>query len=92
VTAFSETHRQIVHVSMAAFALLLRYLTWPQAAALAAGALAFNAFALALLAPGIVRSAGSAGLAPASCSIRCRSWRSCVPFAIASIWSPGLGV
>jgi uncharacterized protein (TIGR00297 family) len=58
VTAFSETHRQFVHVSMAALALLLRYLTWPQAAALAAGALAFNAFALASLAPGIVRSAG----------------------------------
>ncbi len=43
---------------MAAFALLLRYLTWSQAAVLAAGALAFNAFALASLAPRIVRRAG----------------------------------
>jgi uncharacterized protein (TIGR00297 family) len=62
VTAFSETQRQIVHVSMAAFALLLRYLTWPQAALLAAGALAFNAFALASVAPRIVRSTGVPGV------------------------------
>jgi uncharacterized protein (TIGR00297 family) len=40
---------------MAAFALLLRYLTWPQAAALAAIALAFNAFVLPSVAPRILR-------------------------------------
>ncbi len=39
---FSETRRQIVHVSMGAFALLLRWLAWWQALALATAALAFN--------------------------------------------------
>jgi len=38
----SETARQIVHMSMGAFALLLRWLPWWQAVALAAAALAFN--------------------------------------------------
>jgi uncharacterized protein (TIGR00297 family) len=42
----SETARQLVHVSMGAFALLLRWLTWWQAVALAGGALAFNLFIL----------------------------------------------
>ena len=42
----SETARQIVHMSMGAFALLLRWLTWWQAVGLAAGALAFNVFVL----------------------------------------------
>jgi hypothetical protein len=42
----SETARQIVHMSMGAFALLLRWLTWWQAIALAAVALAFNVFVL----------------------------------------------
>ena len=41
-----ETARQIVHVAMGGFALLLRMLTWPQAAALACAALAFNLFVL----------------------------------------------
>ena len=41
-----ETVRQIVHVAMGGFALLLRTLTWPQAAALACAALAFNLFVL----------------------------------------------
>ena len=40
---------------MAGFALLLRYLSWPQAALLAATALLFNAFLLARVAPAIIR-------------------------------------
>jgi uncharacterized protein (TIGR00297 family) len=59
VTAYSETRRQTVHIAMAGFALLLRYLAWPQAAALALVALLFNTFALASLAPGIIRPADS---------------------------------
>ena len=43
---FSESARQFVHIAMGGFALLLRVLTWPQAAALAAAALAFNLFVL----------------------------------------------
>jgi uncharacterized protein (TIGR00297 family) len=42
----SESARQIVHVSMGGFALLLRWITWPQALALAGGALIFNLFVL----------------------------------------------
>jgi dolichol kinase len=57
VTAHSETARQIVHVAMAGFALLLRVFTWPQAAALAGGALIFNLFLLRRVAPSIVRPA-----------------------------------
>lgn len=45
-TTFSETSRQIVHITMGGFALLLRVLSWPQAAALAAAALLFNLFVL----------------------------------------------
>jgi uncharacterized protein (TIGR00297 family) len=43
---FSETARQIVHMSMSVFALLLRVLTWWQAALFAAAALAFNTLVL----------------------------------------------
>jgi uncharacterized protein (TIGR00297 family) len=43
---FSETARQIVHMSMGAFALLLRVLTWWQAALCALAALLFNAAVL----------------------------------------------
>jgi uncharacterized protein (TIGR00297 family) len=43
---FSETARQIVHMSMSVFALLLRVLTWWQAALCAVAALAFNAIVL----------------------------------------------
>jgi uncharacterized protein (TIGR00297 family) len=43
---FSETRRQTVHIAMGAFALLLRFLTWWQAALLAAVALAFNVLLL----------------------------------------------
>jgi len=42
----SETARQLVHMSMGAFALLLRWLAWWQAIALATVALAFNVFVL----------------------------------------------
>ena len=42
----SESARQIVHISMGGFALLLRWITWPQALALAGGALLFNLFVL----------------------------------------------
>ncbi len=47
---FSETRRQVIHISMVAFALLLRSLTWWQAALCALGALAFNALVLPRLA------------------------------------------
>ena len=46
---------------MAGFALLLRYVTWTQAAGLALLALAFNKFALATVAPAIVRGTDRAG-------------------------------
>jgi uncharacterized protein (TIGR00297 family) len=45
-TAFSETGRQLLHMAMCSFALLLRVLTWWEAAACAAAALAFNLFVL----------------------------------------------
>jgi uncharacterized protein (TIGR00297 family) len=38
----SETARQLVHIAMGGCAVLLRWLSWPQAVALAGGALAFN--------------------------------------------------
>jgi uncharacterized protein (TIGR00297 family) len=43
---YSETARQIVHMSMSVFALLLRVLTWWQAALCALAALVFNAVVL----------------------------------------------
>lgn len=43
---FSETRRQILHVSMSGFALLLPWLTWWQAASCALAALMFNVFVL----------------------------------------------
>jgi len=42
----SEVARQLVHVSMGGFALLLRWITWPQSLALAGGALLFNLLVL----------------------------------------------
>jgi uncharacterized protein (TIGR00297 family) len=51
----SETARQLVHVSMGGFALLLRWITWPQALALAGGALVFNLFVLPLFATRLYR-------------------------------------
>jgi uncharacterized protein (TIGR00297 family) len=44
--ASSERTRQTIHVAMGAFALLLRYLSWWEAAILAATALGFNWFVL----------------------------------------------
>lgn len=44
--AHSETTRQLVHIAMGAFALLLRWIAWWQALALAAAAVLFNVFAL----------------------------------------------
>ncbi len=43
---FSENLRQVVHISMSAFALLLRLLTWWQAALCAVAAVVFNLFVL----------------------------------------------
>lgn len=43
---FSENRRQLLHMAMGSFALLLRYITWWEAAALAGCALAFNLYAL----------------------------------------------
>ena len=44
--SYSETRRQFVHMSMGLFALLLRVLTWPQAAACALAAFLFNLLVL----------------------------------------------
>ena len=54
-TERSETARQVVHISMGAAALLLRYLAWWQGVALAAGALLFNLFVLPRFAPVLYR-------------------------------------
>ena len=58
---FSETARQIVHMSMGVFALLLRVLTWWQAALCALAALLFNALVLP-------RAGGRAIIRPADAS------------------------
>ncbi len=58
---YSEDRRQLVHIAMAGFAALLRYITWPQAAALALAALAFNVFVLPRVAPGILRPTDAGG-------------------------------
>jgi len=49
VSGHSERARQWVHIGSAGFALLLRLLTWQQAAMMAAAALAFNALLLPLI-------------------------------------------
>ncbi|HMD35773.1 MAG TPA: DUF92 domain-containing protein [Vicinamibacterales bacterium] len=46
MTAHSERARQWVHIGSGAFATLLRFLTWPEAAIAAIAALAFNALLL----------------------------------------------
>jgi len=46
VTDFSEHRRQTLHISMASFALLLRFLTWWQAALCAIAAFLFNLLVL----------------------------------------------
>ncbi|MEX2271611.1 MAG: DUF92 domain-containing protein [Vicinamibacterales bacterium] len=52
---FSEGRRQFLHMAMGGFALLLRFLTWWQAAALAASALAFNLLVLPSIGKGLYR-------------------------------------
>lgn len=52
----SETARQLVHMSMGGFALLLRWLTWWQALALATTALLFNFFVLPSVAGHLYRA------------------------------------
>lgn len=42
----SEARRKLVHVAVGGFAFLLRFLTWPQAALMAAAAFAFNLYLL----------------------------------------------
>jgi uncharacterized protein (TIGR00297 family) len=42
----TEAGRKLIHVAMGGFAFLLRWLTWPQAAACAVAAVVFNAFVL----------------------------------------------
>jgi uncharacterized protein (TIGR00297 family) len=42
----SETPRQLVHIGVGAIALSLKFLTWPQAAAMAIAAVLFNLFVL----------------------------------------------
>ena len=54
---FSESRRQLVHMAIGGFALLLRYLTWAQAAGLAAVAVAFNLWVLPRIAPNLYRPA-----------------------------------
>ena len=51
----SEVARQLVHISMGGFAVLLRWITWPQALALAGGALLFNLFVLPHVAASLYR-------------------------------------
>jgi uncharacterized protein (TIGR00297 family) len=51
----SETARQVVHMSMGGFALLLRWLAWWQAIALAATALLFNVYVLPKIAGRLYR-------------------------------------
>jgi uncharacterized protein (TIGR00297 family) len=51
----SEVARQLVHVAMGGFALLLRWITWRQALALAGGALLFNLFVLPRMAGRLYR-------------------------------------
>jgi uncharacterized protein (TIGR00297 family) len=56
----SETARQIVHMTMGGFALLLAWLTWWQAIALAALAVAFNLVVLPRIARGLFRPGDAA--------------------------------
>jgi uncharacterized protein (TIGR00297 family) len=59
---FSEVARQVVHVAVGGFALLLRFLTWPQAAILAIVALAFNVVVLPRIGPGLFRPGDLGGI------------------------------
>src|SRR4029079_12344873 len=51
----SETARQLLHVSMGGFALLLRWIHWSTALTLAAAAVLFNAFVLPRIASRLYR-------------------------------------
>ena len=55
----SETARQLLHVSMGGFALLLRWIHWEAAVALAVSAVLFNAFALPRIAGRLYRPGDS---------------------------------
>lgn len=53
--ASAERSRQLLHVAMGGFALLLPFLTWPQALACAAAALGFNLIVLRRVSRGVFR-------------------------------------
>ncbi|HUL71969.1 MAG TPA: DUF92 domain-containing protein [Vicinamibacterales bacterium] len=55
MTESSEVRRQVVHVLVGAFALLLRVLTWWQAALMAVAAVLFNLLILPRVAPAVFR-------------------------------------
>ena len=58
---YSEDRRQLVHIAMGAFALLLRYIAWWEGVVLAGAAIAFNLFALPKIAgPHLYRSGETA--------------------------------
>ena len=50
-----ETPRQLLHLAVGLFALLLRWFTWPQAALFASVAVAFNLVVLPRIAPRVLR-------------------------------------
>lgn len=50
-----EVSRQVLHIAVGSIALLLHWLTWPQAATLAVAAILFNLLLLPRLAPGVLR-------------------------------------
>src|SRR4029079_17995384 len=54
---FSEDGRQLMHIAMGSFALLLRYVSAWEGIVLAGAAVAFNLFALPRIAPGLYRPA-----------------------------------
>lgn len=55
MAGFSEVRRQITHILVGAFALLLRWLTWWQAAGVALAAILFNLFVLPRLSRDVFR-------------------------------------
>jgi len=85
-----EWGRKAVHAGMGLFALLLRWLSWPAAAACAAAALLFNLFALPAFGRGIYRDAArrrDAGIVayPATVLLVILLFRHALPVA-AAIW------